>query len=305
VKFVLCACFLLLTLQAQTLGGVIDIHAHYDPDLRPRSLDVISLAKLAKERGMRGLVLKNAETESVSVAWLARKAAPGLEVFGGVVLNRQVGGLNPAVIDYIAELKAGVGRIVWMPTTDAENAVRASKVSRPFVSVSAHGRLLPETLAVIDRIARHQLVLATGHSSAAECLLLIQEAKSRGIEHVVVTHAMQGPIYMNLEQLKQAAGMGAFLEFVVDGLLLPDSDLASEMGKYAALIRAVGTDHFVVASDLGQASNPTHPDGLLLFMGALRSAGFTPAEIDRMTKENPAILLGLQKGEANETFQKP
>ena len=56
------ACLGLLGLPARgqsDLSGVIDIHAHVDPDSMPRSIDAIDLARLAKQRGMRGLVLKN------------------------------------------------------------------------------------------------------------------------------------------------------------------------------------------------------------------------------------------------------
>ena len=45
------------TLSAQTLTGVVDIHAHSDPDSVPRSIDAIDAAKLARSRGIRGLVM--------------------------------------------------------------------------------------------------------------------------------------------------------------------------------------------------------------------------------------------------------
>ena len=113
--------FLPLALSAQTLTGVVDIHAHADPDSskRPRSIDVIDLAKLAKSRGMRGFVIKNHYESSAAMAYLVRKAVPGIEVFGGIVLNRPAGGINAAAIDYMTKVKGGWGRIVWMPTEDA------------------------------------------------------------------------------------------------------------------------------------------------------------------------------------------
>ena len=45
-------------LRAQ-LSGVVDIHVHSDPDSVARSIDAFDLAKLAREQGMRALVLKN------------------------------------------------------------------------------------------------------------------------------------------------------------------------------------------------------------------------------------------------------
>jgi hypothetical protein len=282
---------------AQTLRDAIDLHAHYAPDLRPRrdDADPVSIARAARDAGMRAVVLKNAEAESVSMAFLARAEVPGIDVFGGVVLDRQVGGLNPAIVDYVATLKHGCcGRIVWMPTTDAENAVRASGEQRPFVPIARDGALLPATEAVLDAIARNHLVLATGHSSAREVLLLTAAARRRGIRGVVVTHEMQGPVDMDLAQLRAAAADGAYLEFVVDGLFIAGQhDFAAEMHRYAAMIRAVGVEHFVLSSDLGQAENPDHEDGLLALYGALRAEGFSLSEIHRMAAENPARLLGL------------
>jgi hypothetical protein len=119
---------------AQTLEGVVDIHVHCDPDSVPRSIDALDITKLAKDRGLRGLVLKNHYEPTVSLAYLVRKQVPGIEVFGGIALNRTVGGINPAAVERMTQVKGGWGRVVWMPTFDAENQVRYSKESRPFVS---------------------------------------------------------------------------------------------------------------------------------------------------------------------------
>src|SRR2546430_10948180 len=108
-------------LVAQSLTGMIDIHAHSDPDSVPRSIDAIDLAKLAKSRGMRGLVLKNHYEATASLAYLVRKEVPGIEAFGGIDLNRAVGGLNTAAIERMVLITGGWGRVIWMPTFDAEN----------------------------------------------------------------------------------------------------------------------------------------------------------------------------------------
>ena len=104
-------------------------------------------------------------------------------------------------------------------------------------------------------------------------------------------HAMLPPVKMNLEQMKQAAAMGAYLEFVYNALIGPGRSF--EMPEYASAIRAVGPEHCILSSDLGQAGNPLHPDGLEAFFRGLRGQGFSVAEIDRMAKTNPARLLGM------------
>src|SRR6202043_4087959 len=186
------------------LTGVIDIHVHSDPDSTPRSIDAIDLAKLAKQRGMRGLVLKNHYESTAALAYIVRKEVPGIEIFGGIDLNRSVGGINPAAIERMVLMKGGWGKVVWMPTFDNENQVKYDKQNRPFVSVSKGGRLLPEVLQVIDIVAKHHLTLETGHSSAEDGLLIVREAHQRGVQHIVVTHAMAAPVRMTLPQMQQA-----------------------------------------------------------------------------------------------------
>ena len=273
------------------LNGVVDIHAHADPDSVPRSIDAIDLARMAKQRGMRGLVLKNHYEPTASLAYVVRKVVPGIEVFGGIDLNRSVGGVNPAAIERMVMVKGGFGRVVWLPTFDAENQVRFSKENRPFVAVSKNGALLPEVKQVIALAAQHGLTLETGHSSAEEGLLIVAEAKRAGVRNVVVTHAMLAPIHMTVAQMKQAVALGASIEFVYNALIGPNKEF--EFADYAAAIRAIGVPHCILSSDLGQAANPLHPDGLVAFFAGLKKAGFTQAEIDLMSKTNPARALGM------------
>ena len=277
---------------AQSLQGVIDIHVHADPDSIPRSIDVIDLARLAKARGIRGLVFKNHYEPTASLAYLVRKIVPGIEAFGGIDLNRTVGGINPAAVERMTMVKGGWGRVVWLPTFDAENQVRYSKENRPFVPVSKDGALLPEVKQVIALAAKHRLVLETGHSSAEEGLLIVREARKQGVEHVVVTHAMLPPVRMSVPQMKEAAAMGAYIEFVYNALIGPNK--AFNMPEYAKAIHEVGPEHCILASDLGQVGNPLHPDGLAAFFAGLKENGFTDAQIRRMSQTNPARALGLE-----------
>jgi hypothetical protein len=277
--------------QENPLAGVIDIHAHCAPDSTPRSIDAIDLARLAKSRGMRGLVLKNHYQPTASLAYVVRKEVPGIEVFGGVDLNLSVGGMNPFAVEHMAATTGGYGRFVWMSTFDSEAQVRYSKQDRPFVRVSQNGQLLPETRQVIAVIAKHNLVMATGHVSAEEGLMLIREARAEGVQHMVVTHAMLAPIHMSDAQMLEAAKMGAYIEFVYNGLLGSYKEFTFK--DYARAIRYVGVDHCILASDMGQPANPLHPDGLVALFDGLRKEGMTQAEINRMAKENPARLLGL------------
>ncbi|MBI1792423.1 MAG: amidohydrolase family protein [Acidobacteria bacterium] len=278
-------------LWGQSLSGVVDIHVHSDPDSVPRSIDAIDIAKLARAKGLRALLLKNHYEPTASLAYLVRKEVPGIELYGGIALNRTVGGINPAAVERMTRVRGGWGRVVWMPTFDAENQVRFSKENRPFVSVSRLGQVLPEVREVLAIMGRAKLALATGHSTPSENLMLIRAAREAGIERIVVTHAMLAPVGMSVEQMQDAARLGAYLEFVYNALIGPNKSFTP--AEYARAIRAVGPEHCILSSDLGQAGNPLHPDGLEAFFGLLRAEGFGEAEIERMAKTNPARLLGL------------
>ena len=273
------------------LRGAIDIHVHGYPDSRPRALDGIDAARNARDRGMRAIVLKNHYEFTSGLAYIVRKQVPGIEVFGGVDLNLSVGGINPAAVEYMAQTSGGWGRIVWMPTFDAENAVRSAKENRPFVSVSRNGDLLPAVKEVIGLIAKHGLILATGHSSAEEGLMLLREGRRQGVRQMVVTHAVNPPISMTVSQMQEAAKLGALIEFVGGSLAPPDA--AARMDRFADAIKKVGAEFCILASDLGQQGNALPTDGFAAFLAAMRARGLTEQQVDRMSKQNPAQLLGL------------
>src|ERR1700704_5126448 len=222
-------------LFAQTLTGVIDIHAHHDPDSVPRSIDAIDLAKLARSRGMRGLVLKNHYEPTASLAYIVRKEVPGIEIFGGISLDLTVGGVNPAAVEYMTKVRGGYGRVIWLPTFDSEAQVKRTGQQRPFAPVVRDGKVVPEVAQVIAIAARNNLVLQTGHSSGSEDLIIIEEAKRQGVQNVMVTHALTNPGGpLTLSEIEQAAKLGAYIELVYGGLT---QDMVR---KDVEVIRAVG-----------------------------------------------------------------
>jgi uncharacterized protein DUF6282 len=276
---------------ARLLAGAIDIHVHTLPDDRPRSIDGVEDAKLSHSRGMRAIVLKNHYESTAGMAYMVRKLVPDMEVFGGIDLNLTVGGINPAAVEHMTRVSGGWGRLVWMSTFDAENQVRFSKENRPFVTVSRGDDLTPEVKQVIGLIAKHNLVLATGHVAPREGLMMLREGRRLGVQHMVVTHAINPPVSMAVDQMQEAAKLGAFIEFTGSSLASADAD--ARMTRFAEAIRKVGPEFCILSSDLGQQGNPLPPDGFGAFLVALRGKGFTAQEVDRMAKQNPARLLGL------------
>jgi hypothetical protein len=273
------------------LKGAIDIHAHYGPDTYNRQWDAFEIARLAEARGMRGIVLKSHWTESATLAEMAHKyAAPSIAIFGGLVLNTTIGGLNPMAIRAFAEIEGHRAKVVWMPTHDSENEVLTLKQARPFVRVSKDGKLLPQVFAVLDLIKKYDLTLATGHVRADEMLQIVSAAKERGIDKIIITHPGLGPQYTDpsIDQLRQAVAMGAYPEVVASELFG-----AALRAETVAMMRAIGPEHLIVSTDSGLVGTPNHPDALVLAARILREQGFTEAQLDLMFKTNPAKVLGL------------
>ncbi|HWA21775.1 MAG TPA: DUF6282 family protein [Caulobacterales bacterium] len=278
------------------LKGVIDFHVHSGPDSTPRTIDADDLARLAKKSGMRGLVLKNHFEPTVDVAYLVRKQTPGLEVFGGITMDLSNGGINIEAVKRMALVKGGYGRIVWLPTQNAENDA-SHRSETAVVPVARDGKLLPNVLELIDFIAKNpDLVLETGHISADEILLVTRAAKERGVKHVVVTHAMYFLENMTIPQMQQAARDGALIEFDADGPFSGPQPRRT-MAEYAEAIRQIGAEHCILATNYGSVHKPPfpmHPQGMLNFMNALYKEGISVADINLMAKTNPALALGLK-----------
>lgn len=287
--------------DARPLRGVIDFHCHAGPDAVARSVTDLELVRLAKDAGMRGLVLKNHFTTTADRAEIARREVGGIEVFGGIVLNRAVGGINPEAVAKMAAFAGGRGKIVWLPTFDAENHVKHAGEDRPSVAVVRDGKSVPGLQEVFRLIAEHDLVLATGHSSVKESLIVIDAAKAAGVRKFLATHALADPINASVAQLRELARRGAVIECVyLSHIAGPNASSPRIRGMtqvtiadYARAIKAIGAEHFLLASDLGQALNPLHPDGLKAFIEGLRQEGIGEEAIDLMARKNPARLLGL------------
>jgi hypothetical protein len=266
---------------ARALKGSVDIHMHTDPDISERPVDAIETVKMARSYGLRAIVLKNHYEPTAAQAYLMRKVLPGVEVFGGITMDLTNGGVNPAAVEHMAKLKGGFGRMVWFPTYDSEASVRTSRQNRPFARVSREGELLPESKEVISLIAKYGLVLATGHVSPEEGLMLIREGRAQHVQHMVVTHAMDSG--WNIPQMQEAAKMGGFIEFA-------KPEVRTSVAEYSEGIRKVGPASCIV-SETGVSFLP--PELIGAFVAGLRAQGFTDRDLDRMMRVNPAQLLGL------------
>jgi len=288
--------------QDHLLDGVIDFHCHSGPDVLGRLINDFELVRQAKAAGMRAIVLKNHYTMTADRAQLAMQEIGGIQVYGGIVLNRSVGGLNLEAVSKMIQMDGRRGKVVWLPTYDSEAQVKSGKDARPFVAVVRDGKPVPELAEIFKLIADHDLILETGHSAAAESVILVDAAKKAGIKRIVVTHALSVPGGgATDEQLKQMSDMGAIMELtwlaqlpgaqtpVVPGATLPRVTLAA----YARVIQLIGAQHFLISSDMGQMANPPHVKAMRSFILGLNELGLSDEQIDLVARKNPAKLLGL------------
>ena len=277
--------------QAQdvNLTGVIDMHVHAGPDSRPRAMNDLEAARRARDAGLRAIVLKNHFTMTADRAALALEQVEGLEIFGGIALNRAVGGINPEAVRQSVAFDGGRGKVVWLPTFDAEFYVKRAGTGATYVSVMKNGNPVAELVEVFQIVAENNLILAMGHSAPEEVLVLIPFAKKQGVRQILVTHVF-GQEATNL-QMQQMADAGAMME--LDWLAAyTNPELLKD---YVEVIQSIGAEHFIISSDFGQAGNPDHATGMRQFIKALIEAGINQAQIQMMARNNPATLLGLDQ----------
>lgn len=282
-------------------AGVIDMHVHSHPDVFGRSMDDFDVAMLAKAKGMRGLVLKNHVTTTADRAAMVMKMVPGIEVWGGIVLNNAVGAINPNAVEWMHRMHGGRGKVVWLPTFESDKHVKTlvNKDASGIV-VAPNGQVTPQMEEVLKIIARENLVLATGHVHPEEVVAVVKKARELGVRNIIVTHGFTNIPGLSMEQAKQVADAGAMIEVCyLQFLTGPNAPQAwmkhwSEVsGKHVAdAVKAVGAKSLVLSSDLGQQGNMTHPDGIENMIAAVKAAGVSESDIDLMLRKNPAQLLG-------------
>jgi hypothetical protein len=270
------------------LDGLVDLHVHSAPDVRPRYADDLQVAREAAAAGMRAILLKSHHTLTADRAAIAESTVTGLRVFGGLALNGPVGGLNPAAVEVALRLGA---RCIWMPTLDALNHRRYRGEPGGISVLGSGGRIRPVVLEILDLVREHDVVLATGHLSPGESMALVRAARRRRLNRIVVTHPDTAFVAMPVTMQGELASMGAVLErCYVDTTAKPG---AISMGLLAARIREVGFASTILTTDLGQAHNPPPVVGFREFLGRLAGEGIPVPDLRRMAGARPAALMGL------------
>jgi hypothetical protein len=282
---------------------------HISPDVVERKIDDLSLARKFKELGMAGFVLKSHYGSTAERASVVRAAVPGINALGAIALNRAVGGINPLAVEIAAREGA---RTVWLPTVDSVNeshereAPAGAKVPvwvklqlelreqgieiDPVPVVDDGGAVLPHLREVLGMIARHNMLLATGHLSRDEIFAVVDAALEAGVRDIVITHPEFPSQDLSVEDQRALAESGALLERC---FTTPHTGKVS-WERWIENIRAAGPENSVLSTDLGQVFNPPVEDGMALMVDRLLEAGFAEEEVYVMAVVNTRIVAGAE-----------
>jgi hypothetical protein len=277
------------------LKDAIDMHMHPGPGGLCR-LDAIEAARQAQQAGMKAIVLKS-HSYTAAVAVMVNQLVPGIKVIGSVCLDYEIGGLNPNAVMTGAVLGA---KVVWMPTFSSKNSINMMrKQGLPLQGegislLNKEGTLVPEVERILEIIKKFDMVLATGHISPQEAFVLFDKAREMGIKRMIVTHPTDAEFLersYTVEELQKMAKIGAYSEFTVVGML--PNEFCHDPTKIVKTIQAVGPEHCIISTDLGQPQNPLPVEGMRILIATLLHHGLTQKEVEQMVKVNPAVLLGL------------
>lgn len=310
------------SLAPELLRGAILYHEHYGWErgggasaICQVDYDPVLIAQSAADAGMRAVVLRNLYFNSTGDAHLVQRMVPEIEVYGGIFLNSDVGGINPAAVDTAMTYAEGA-RFVCGATDNAASGARQAGVSedeiyadpvRYVTPFNRDGSIKTEMREILDIIAKYDVIYETGSLSPENILTMVAAARDAGVKKILVTHPTPWFCGMTVAQMQEAIAMGAFIEFTWmfythsmsymarrygwgrPGHLVPNEPVGAAFDQ----IRALGAEHCVLSTDFGTLELPIGDEGLREFIYCMLDLGMTADEIRVMVRDNLETLLGL------------
>lgn len=287
------------------LEDAIDTHVHSAPDVMARLMDHVDTARHYAEHGFRAIVLKCHHHGTADRIPLVKREVEGIDVFGGLVLNYAVGGVNPFAAD--TALRYGA-KVIWMPTVDAANHVRAFGTPGQFGTkfggrerasvydgqtgltvLDDHGRITGETRTVLELIAAEDAILSAGHLAAEEILALVAAAKEAGVQRMWVDHPNLYFTRLDVELQRKLVTEGVFMNYTFSEISPKWHSISA--AQMADNIRHVGADHVLLSGDTGQHHNPMPADAIRVLTQVLLEEGLASDDLRKMISSNAADLL--------------
>lgn len=278
------------------LTGIIDMHIHSAPDIRQRKLDDLQLMEAAVERGVRAIVIKSHMVPTADRATLVNKIRQekypnsDFQMFGSLVMNLAVGGINPRAVE--ASIKLGAKEI-FLPTMTAENHCKKENKEH-YVSVVKNRKIVEPLKDVFNLVRDYDVALGTGHISPSEIFTVVEAARDAGVKKIIVTHPEFHIVGMSLEEEARIVKDYDVLLEKVYAQPIGGGVYKKNLPDNVAHMKEIGCEHFIVSTDGGQMQNPEWYNTIAEYIDYLYDSGFSQEEIDVMTKKNPGKMLGIE-----------
>jgi hypothetical protein len=287
---------------AEILRGGIDVHIHGYPEaLVDTGWDFAWMAKRAYDAGMRAIVCKSMHSDTAPMAYFVQQIVDKyisekneeprpFNVYGGVVLNWSVGGLNTIAAETSAKLGA---KIIWLPSHDAAHHMRVLEEGQGIEVLDRNDNILPELAEIFEIVAKYDIILDLNHTSTKERFIMTEEAKKHGVKKILLTHPQWNVNRMTPDQMAEIAKMGAYIGLFLYSAFPHFNNPVCDRTEVLEIIEKVGPDKCVMATDFGSMLNPPPVEGMKLFVRLLLAMGVSENTIDTMLKRNAANLLGI------------
>jgi len=277
------------------LRGSYDVHQHSGPSsTTQRLLDELDCAIHGCYIGQSGIVFKNHDSPSTRSVQLVQKVVDQwakehnrnkIELFGGVVLNYSVGGLNPEAV--ISAYRLG-GKYVWLPNLDANHhrKVVGQSEGQGIDVIDENDNVVPKMNEILDLVAEADMVLGICHQSTRERLAVVKEAVKMGVQRIEICHANFPLTWLTPEQCKVFADLGAYI-----GIYAMEIGVDYTWDEVMAMYKAIGPERIVFASDCGHIENPYPLDGMRRLILGFLYRGVPDEHVKLMCQNNAYNLL--------------
>jgi hypothetical protein len=299
----------------------VDIHCHAHEGQQ----DALSIAKLASASGMKGLLYKSmpgmnrpdlaGPAEAVRAVerdlcrWAEEMAIEPIRMWSGWICTDTRG--RSVTEAARAQLETGISAI-WMPVFRSANTL--SKVGGKAVwfdrnadpdawtdplpwdralefgnyTLDEHGALKREYREVFRMAADHDVMISFAHATHREIEAMAEQVRELNITKAVVDHPFSPFLDLSLEQMKELASAGVYLNFTYDEI---SPLLGVDPAVMCRTIQEIGVGHVTLSSDAGEPLFPNTVEALRLLIAHMRAFGLTEEEIHQVSSVNPATLL--------------
>ena len=284
-----------------SLKGICDMHVHTNPDLRTRAYNDLELADAAVRVGARAIVIKSHLGFTVNRAAIANEYVKrvygentGFTMYGGVVMNKVIGGVNPEAVE--KGLKLGAKEI-WLPTQSAKRHLeKMGQNPDDGIELVRDGKVIPELIDVFKLVKDYDVALGTAHVSPEEAFTVVEAARDAGVKKIIITHPEWWVCDYSIEdQIKLVKDYDVILERCYAQNMGKGQPYHLNLKENAELIKEVGYEHVMVDTDGGQVENPDWEIEMYEYMHYLVEYGIPIEHVYHMTKTIPYRLLGIEE----------